>query len=52
MILTEIPEPSKIKPPVVCVEDFIKAMSKIKTTVSQKDLEKHDYFTNEFGQEG
>ena len=52
MILTEIPEPSKLKPPVVCAEDFIKAMSKIKATVSQKDLEKQDEFTKEFGQEG
>jgi len=52
MLLTEIPDPTKLKPPVVCAEDFIRAMSKIKATVSQKDLEKQHEFTKEFGQEG
>ncbi len=52
MRLAELPEPEKLKPPIVCQEDFIKAMSKIKATVSQKDLDKQDEFTKEFGQEG
>ena len=52
MSLVDIPEPEKLKPPVVCVDDFIKATSKIKPTVSQKDLEKQNDFTEEFGQEG
>jgi len=52
MTLTQIPEPSKLKPPVVCCDDFIKATSKIKPTVSQKDLERQHEFTEEFGQEG
>ena len=52
MTLTDIPEPNKLKPPLVCVDDFIKATSKIKPTVSAKNLEKQDEFTEEFGQEG
>jgi len=52
MALQEIPEPNKLKPPVVCQEDFLKAMSKIKATVSLKDLDKQEQFTRDFGQEG
>jgi len=52
MSLAEIPEPEKLKPPIVCQEDFIKAMSKIKANVSKKDLERQEQFTADFGQEG
>jgi len=52
MTLNEIPEPENLKPPDVCKADFIKAMSKIKPTVSAQDLEKQQKFTAEFGQEG
>lgn len=52
MSLNEIPEPELLKPPDVCKDDFIKAMSKIKPTVSVHDLKKQEEFTVEFGQEG
>jgi vacuolar protein-sorting-associated protein 4 len=52
MTLNEIPEPENLKPPDVCKDDFMKAMSKIKPTVSQTDLKKQEQFTLEFGQEG
>lgn len=52
MSLVDIPEPDKLKPPVVSYEDFLKAMSKIKPTVSQSDLDRQQEFTDEFGQEG
>jgi len=52
MSMAEMPDGNKLKVPVVCAEDFIKAMSKIKATVSQKDLERQHDFTKEFGQEG
>ena len=52
MTLNDIPEPENLKPPDVCKADFIKAMSKIKPTVSVADLEKQQKFTTEFGQEG
>jgi vacuolar protein-sorting-associated protein 4 len=52
MTLNEIPEPENLKPPDVCKADFVKAMSKIKPTVSQTDLERQEKFTQEFGQEG
>jgi len=52
MSLNEIPEPELLYPPDVCKDDFIKAMSKIKPTVSQFDLKKQEEFTTEFGQEG
>ena len=52
MTLNEIPEPENLMPPDVCLADFVKAMSKIKPTVSIADLEKQEKFTSEFGQEG
>jgi vacuolar protein-sorting-associated protein 4 len=52
MTLNEIPEPELLKPPEVCKDDFLKAMSKIKPTVSQADLKRQEDFTTEFGQEG
>lgn len=48
----EIPEPEKLVSPDVSKEDFIKAISRIRPTVSPKDLEKQEKFTEEFGQEG
>jgi vacuolar protein-sorting-associated protein 4 len=52
MSLNEIPEPEFLKPPEVCMDDFLKALSKIKPTVSIGDLQKQEEFTKEFGQEG
>ena len=52
MTLNEIPEPEYLLPPEVCAEDYFTAMGKIKATVSEKDLEKQDEFTREFGSEG
>lgn len=52
MLLTEIPEPELLRPPDVCKDDFMKAMSKIKPTVSINDLKRQEQFTLEFGQEG
>ncbi len=52
MTLNEIPEPELLKPPDVCKDDFLKAMSRIKPTVSQADLKRQEEFTEEFGQEG
>jgi vacuolar protein-sorting-associated protein 4 len=52
MTLSELPEPELLMPPDVSVDDFIKALSKIKPTVSSQDLIKQEQFTKEFGQEG
>jgi vacuolar protein-sorting-associated protein 4 len=52
MNMNEIPEPELLLPPDVCKDDFVKAMSKIKPTVSQNDLKRQEEFTSEFGQEG
>jgi vacuolar protein-sorting-associated protein 4 len=52
MTLNEIPEPEKLSPPDVSIEDYFTAMNKIKPTVTEKDLEKQEDFTREFGQEG
>lgn len=52
MTLADIPEPDKLVPPDICKDDFIKAMNRIRPTVSIKDLEKQEKFTEEFGQEG
>ncbi|MFO0515344.1 MAG: hypothetical protein ACK5YA_00670, partial [bacterium] len=52
MTLVEIPQPELLCPPEVTKDDFVKAYSKIRPTVSKKDLEKQENFTEEFGQEG
>lgn len=52
MSLHEIPDPQLLLAPEVSVEDYFTAMGKIKATVSEKDLEKQDEFTREFGSEG
>lgn len=52
MTLTEIPQPEFLVPPEVTKDDFIKAYTRIRPTVSKKDLEKQENFTEEFGQEG
>ncbi len=52
MTMNEIPEPEFLKPNDVCTEDFLKAMSNIKPTVSAADLLRQDEFTKNFGSEG
>ena len=52
MTMNEIPEPQLLKPNEVSVDDFLKAMSNIKPTVSPADLLRQDEFTKNFGQEG
>jgi vacuolar protein-sorting-associated protein 4 len=52
MTLNEITQPELLIPPDVCKDDFVKALSKIKPTVSHADLKKQENFTHEFGQEG
>lgn len=52
MTLNEIKNPDMLIPPDVCKEDFIKALKRIRPTVSEKDLKKQEEFTEEFGQEG
>lgn len=52
MTLTDIPQPEFLVPPEVTKDDFIKAFTRIRATVSKKDLEQQDKFTEEFGQEG
>ena len=52
MTIHEIPEPENLVPPDVCYDDYIKAIQKIKPTVSQADLLKQEEFTQEFGSEG
>jgi len=49
--LFEIPNPELLLPPPVTMEDYINAFGKIKPTVSEKDLEKQDEFTKNFGSE-
>nr|XP_043616476.1 protein SUPPRESSOR OF K(+) TRANSPORT GROWTH DEFECT 1-like [Erigeron canadensis] len=43
---------SKINPPPISRTDFDKVLAKQKPTVSKSDLEVHDRFTREFGEEG
>ena len=52
MKMHDMPNPEMLLPPDVCYDDYIIALKKIKPTVNEKDLEKQDEFTREFGQEG
>jgi len=52
MSMHEIPEPELLKPNDVSVDDFLKAISNIKPTVSEADLIRQDEFTKDFGSEG
>ena len=52
MKMHDMPNPEMLLPPDVCYDDYILALKKIKPTVNEKDLEKQDEFTREFGQEG
>ena len=52
MTMNEIEKPESLVPPKVTFEDYIQSIQKIKATVNQKDLEKQEEFTREFGQEG
>jgi vacuolar protein-sorting-associated protein 4 len=52
MKMTEIPDSKTLLPPKVIYEDFVEALKRNKATVSQKDLEKQEEFTRDFGQEG
>ncbi|KAI7755955.1 hypothetical protein M8C21_023584 [Ambrosia artemisiifolia] len=45
-------EASKINPPPISRTDFDKVLARQKPTVSKSDLELHDRFTREFGEEG
>ena len=35
----------------ICYKDYILSLKKVKATVNEKDLEKQEEFTREFGQE-
>ncbi len=52
MTMTEIPDSKALLPPKVVYEDFLIALKRNKATVDQKDLDKQEEFTREFGQEG
>ena len=52
MTMNEIEKPESLVPPKVTFEDYIQSIQKIKATVNQKDLEKQEEFTREFGQDG
>lgn len=43
---------SKLKEPEITFNDFVKSLKKTKPSVSQKDIEQHIKFTEDFGQEG
>ena len=42
----------KLKEPVLCMQDMLKARESTRPTVNQKDLDKFVEFTNDFGMEG
>jgi vacuolar protein-sorting-associated protein 4 len=43
---------SKVATPMITMRDFEKALIRARPTVSEKDLQTHEQFTTEFGEEG
>ena len=52
MKMKELPDAKQLLPPKVDYADFREALKRNKATVNQKDLERYEQFTREFGQEG
>ena len=45
-------DPKLLKAPDITIDDFMNAVSKIRPSVAQEDLEKQIEFTSNFGQDG
>ena len=52
MTIAEIVKPETLVAPDISKDDFMRALSKIRPTVSPQDLVRQDQFTKDFGQEG
>eukprot|EP00826_Nyctotherus_ovalis_P036710 TRINITY_DN327_c0_g1_i16.p1 TRINITY_DN327_c0_g1~~TRINITY_DN327_c0_g1_i16.p1 ORF type:complete len:228 (+),score=73.58 TRINITY_DN327_c0_g1_i16:931-1614(+) len=50
--LQTLPDPSKLRAPVICVDDLMKALKNVKCSVSKDDLTRQEKWTAEFGSEG
>ena len=48
---SEVEDPSLLKEPPVDMHDMLRALRHTKPTVNQKDLNRIDEFTKEFGQD-
>ena len=51
MDMYAIPD-GKLREPAVCLDDYMKALTRIKPSVCEEDLERYVDFTNKFGQDG
>ena len=52
MKIHDISNLEMLLPPDICYKDYILSLKKFKAIVNEKDLEKQEEFTREFGQEG
>ena len=51
MSMYDIPD-GKLREPPVCMDDYMQALTRIKPSVCEDDLERYVDFTNKFGQDG
>lgn len=51
MNMYDVPN-GKLKEPPVCFEDYMQALTRIRPSVAQEDLERQEDFTKKFGQDG
>lgn len=51
MNMYDIPN-GMLKEPPVCYDDFMAALTRIKPSVSEEDLVRHEDFTKKYGQDG
>lgn len=51
MDMYAIPD-GKLQEPPVCLDDYMKALTRIKPSVALEDLDRYIDFTNKFGQDG
>jgi vacuolar protein-sorting-associated protein 4 len=49
MSIMDISDPTLLRCPDVCVDDFMSAIARIKPSVNNKDIEDHIKWTSEFG---
>ena len=51
MTMYDVPD-GKLREPEVCLDDYMQALTRIKPSVCQEDLERYVDFTTKFGQDG
>jgi Vps4 C terminal oligomerisation domain len=52
MTLDQMPDPTRLRPPLISYQDFLRALQHSKPTSSEADLARYEQYTRETGSEG